>query len=947
VLSPSLFLLVWKSHKLASSFLSPNVTNMTSMRGNSHLGQAATGYVQVQSERGRLYYLPEALHRAFNLAENPRPAVFQTRSLRPHRIHIARVIAEPTGKGAPRKTRTVSVFLGKFGKLANSRDSAKKFLKAIFEFPPDPRLQEEPQPPAPELRQSRPRPVSWAPGAGSPPEAAPARPRRRPTSVLWGERRRPTTVGSMGPSFRHSTAGPVGPSAAPRQPVDEAPCPRSSAASHPGSAASSRAPEEKPLASGNGINVSIAMAEPFLFLQGFEHGDLAADRSTAMLRGSLHLRVSKPSKIKAVTLRFRGKATTKWPEGIPPKKADFEETNTNMSHTWPFFNAQFPTAETGTGADHVELFKSSADVRSDLAAPRNRSSLDILGRNPARHSQVNLSTRELRRLSLQVNQSRSFGKGDSPAGGPTVAQKGYRTFQPGDYVYNFELPLDSHLPETIDVDLGSVKYELEALIERAGAFKTNLVGTKEVMVIRTPAEGSLEQVEPIAISRNWEDQLHYDIVISGKSFPLGAQIPIAFKLTPLAKVQCHRIKVYVTESVEYYCSNRRVHRMEPTRKVELFEKRADAPPKSQFPGSTMRIISGGGVPYDLRAAAARGEDIPLPDSTNLLGDLEGERNIGPTEMEFNVQLPSCAAAKSKDTGARLHFDTTYSNIQVHHWIKIVMRLSKPDATDSTKRRHFEISIDSPFHILSCRATQANTSLPAYSSPESPDAIQNLTECGCPGSAPRRNSPASYAPALDALGSSRSPNNPETSSSSRRRPHSMITTPSGGIPGLSRPAAAHVAGPMQHARPMHIIRAPSFNPPAFGDEEPPPPLETPPPQYSDIASPTTGLADYFSRLSDAYDTDDDGNDTEGEAGEAGSLAVGALTPRGGRSRARVEIPLTPGSGRVNRSLDEVRSWPSLAAGPQLALPANLSSGVVPSGGVSSAGVQNPTGSNTSC
>jgi hypothetical protein len=66
--------------------------------------------------------------------------------------------------------------------------------------------------------------------------------------------------------------------------------------------------------------------------------------------------------------------------------------------------------------------------------------------------------------------------------------------------------------------------------------------------------------------------------------------------------------------------------------------------------------------------------------------------------------------------------------------------------------------------------------------------------------------------------------------------------------------------------MHIIRAPSFNPPAFEDEDPPPPLETPPPVYETIASPTTGLADYFSRLSDAYATDasvlsdDDGSST---------------------------------------------------------------------------------------
>jgi len=281
-------------------------------------------------------------------------------------------------------------------------------------------------------------------------------------------------------------------------------------------------------------------------------------------------------------------------------------------------------------------------------------------------------SREEKRLSLRANQSRSFGKGDSSSNGPSVAQKGYRTFAPGDYMYNFELPLDSHLPETIDVDLGSVKYELEATIERAGAFKANLVGAKEVVLIRAPAEGSLEQVEPIAISRNWEDQLHYDIDISGKSFPLGAQVPIAFKLTPLAKVQCHRIKVMVTENIEYWANNRRVHRMEPVRKIQLFEKRADGPPTSTFPGSTMRVMSGGGIPYDQRAEAARGESVMPLDPSNLLGPLNDGDNgaIGPTEMEFNVQLPTCKDMRDRDRTQRIHFDTTYQNIQVHHWIKV-------------------------------------------------------------------------------------------------------------------------------------------------------------------------------------------------------------------------------------------------------------------------------------
>lgn len=336
-----------------------------------------------------------------------------------------------------------------------------------------------------------------------------------------------------------------------------------------------------------------------------------------------------------------------------------------MNHTWPFFNAQNSTSDGGSGAHHVHL------VGGHVADEHARSSSPFTNVSPfASQSNLSLPSARERKLSLQVNHaSKSFEKGDT-TNPSSVAAKGFRTFHPGDYLYNFELPLDSKLPESIDVDLGSVKYELEAIVERAGAFKGNLMGTKTVTLIRAPAEGSLEQVEPIAISRNWEDQLHYDIVISGKSFPLGAKIPIAFKLTPLAKVQCHRIKVFITENTEYFCSQKRVHRMEPTRKVLLYEKRADGTTTSTFTGSSARVIAGGGVPYDQREAAARGDPFTPQDNTNLLGRLDNDANVGPTEMEFNVQLPGCHQISDKDRQNKLHFDTTYSNIQVHHWIKV-------------------------------------------------------------------------------------------------------------------------------------------------------------------------------------------------------------------------------------------------------------------------------------
>lgn len=76
-------------------------------------------------------------------------------------------------------------------------------------------------------------------------------------------------------------------------------------------------PSEKPLISGSGITCSIQLAEPHVYLTGFDHDGRGnvAQNTAALIRGKLILNVHKSVKIKAVTLRFYGKARTEWPEG--------------------------------------------------------------------------------------------------------------------------------------------------------------------------------------------------------------------------------------------------------------------------------------------------------------------------------------------------------------------------------------------------------------------------------------------------------------------------------------------------------------------------------------------------------------------------------------------------------------------------------------------------------
>jgi len=656
---------------------------------------------------------------------------------------------------------------------------------------------------------------------------------------------------------------------------------------------------QKPVASGSGLTCSIVLAEPNVFLTGFDHDSHARQEghnSSALLRGKLQLGVSKNVKIKSVRLNLVGKARTDWPEGIPPTKVETSEEQTLRTQSLVFFHAMHEgmwETEYGNQCTYASKpLSSSQNFRNSFYSSHSNNSntsLHLPGKNRA----STLTAKELKRLSLQSVNSRSFGKGESPLANQVVA-KGYKVFGPGTYEYAFELPIDHHQLETTKLQYGSVKWELETTVERSGAFKPNLHGTKEVSVVRLPDQMSLEMTEPISISRQWEDQLHYDIMISGKSFPIGTKIPIAFKLTPLAKVQVHKLKVFVTESIEYWTNDRRVTRKDSGRRILLLEKAAGKPLDKQYEASDVRVLSGGELEPDEReearqtatarrmaSAIKRGSvPDPLPDpSDNLLGDIDLglERFWGSTEIEMNVQIPTCEMM-ARDKQLRLHPDCSWKNVNVYHWIKIVMRISRADPEDPTgkRRRHFEISIDSPFTVLNCRATQANTLLPQYSGRDGPvvEQQQQMT-CGCPDAHRVDKSPSHSAGhlalveqdaitpngsrlGLDGISSSALPATPQPAH--LQTSHRMSGPPSRQSTPLARTRNPALAGSNERERPIHLLRYPSFNPPAFDADEPPPPLPadllTPPPNYDVIVGTPSvdGLADYFARLADYEDPD---------------------------------------------------------------------------------------------
>lgn len=97
----------------------------------------------------------------------------------------------------------------------------------------------------------------------------------------------------------------------------------------------------------------------------------------------------------------------------------------------------------------------------------------------------------------------------------------YNTDKVGTYNYpiSFQVPVDA--PPTIHAEFGSVVYKLKATVVRVGALTSNLVEEIEVTMIATPQEDDLEESENVIVERQWEEQMRYQIALSGKAFPIG------------------------------------------------------------------------------------------------------------------------------------------------------------------------------------------------------------------------------------------------------------------------------------------------------------------------------------------------------------------------------------------------------------------------------------------
>ena len=251
-------------------------------------------YSEVYAYRGRLFY-------SSNRQAPAHPTgYFQPRIPRPHTLRITQAPADCLGiKKEPKTSKRVL----RIRRIVNPKDHAKKLLSLVASPPPSPKLDLVALDRRAEVTQRRKR-LSGISTASS------------GTSTLSSLAEMMSLDVNRNSRSRASSRTRVNNLENPVDPATLAANARVAAATAQANSINNaiRFSDERPVASGNGVAVSISLAEPVLFLQGFDQAD-AANRTTTLLRGSLRLSIAKTAKIKTITLTFKGKATTEWPEG--------------------------------------------------------------------------------------------------------------------------------------------------------------------------------------------------------------------------------------------------------------------------------------------------------------------------------------------------------------------------------------------------------------------------------------------------------------------------------------------------------------------------------------------------------------------------------------------------------------------------------------------------------
>ncbi|KAF9264976.1 hypothetical protein L218DRAFT_899196 [Marasmius fiardii PR-910] len=380
---------------------------------------------------------------------------------------------------------------------------------------------------------------------------------------------------------------------------------------------------------------------------------------------------------------------------------------------------------------------------------------------------------------------------------------GWKEFRKGTYTYPITLRIPGHAPPTLECTYGSVTWRIKGVVRRHGTFSANLSTTSPLLVISCPAPllyspsaptdpfyGGLE--ENIVVERHWEDQLHYSINVSGRSFHMGpgATIGVAFTFVPLCRgVRVWRVGVAIEEKTEYLTQFRRVARTDPVQNIPLLSLRdpntnskeqkwllplpegmmIEESPMKEVLGNPDTSTSDPGDHSTCHTSAdvseshdtdcdtpieTQTEDVaPVVDAKYLPRAMRRQQSTlllrqrdetmqslqsphGPWSFHADLPLPaSCRVIRASNRNRR-------SNMNITHLLKCVVRVERGEhesdddmgeekRKEPKKRKLFDIVIQTPVQILSCRCSPDYISLPHYSEDVELESIDPGSSMMCP------------------------------------------------------------------------------------------------------------------------------------------------------------------------------------------------------------------------
>ena len=293
----------------------------------------------------------------------------------------------------------------------------------------------------------------------------------------------------------------------------------------------------------------------------------------------------------------------------------------------------------------------------------------------------------------------------------TDADRTRQSFDPGLYDHAFELPLDSSLPESINLPMGSVRYSLRATASQTGIPSQRATCTQRVNLLRIPCACSLELIEPCG-AHGFNHGLQYSFMLHGRSFPVGGQATLGIKLVPAPECSWERITITIEEDTRYRTRDGLAQREQSRCTAALLDKRAK---QDDLALRAFRRISAAGERMSSTYAGSATIEKPRRSSH---GSQDSMDSICLQE-KIVLQLPSCS---------RVHPDTAYSCMYVQHTlvITILARITMPD----DNHKHFQIRVRLPIQLLTCKLSEGNTVLPVYAVSPDLEGLEVPPLCRC-------------------------------------------------------------------------------------------------------------------------------------------------------------------------------------------------------------------------